>query len=243
MATRFRIRPRSGLLADMTTRLPEQDVPPIPRTTVALLGTLGELHAEGLRYDLARLRSLVETLEPDFLGVQAEPVAWDSDDPGDQLLEVRAALVPSARLTDTVVVPLGAPTPNELASPETGELADLRAGVIRAADALIAALGRLVDSPAGVSRGTYVHLCGFICHVEAAAAGDAGRRAWHATNERILDRLLEAIRRDPGRRVLVAVQCRRIHFLEARLATLPEVELVPFERLAKGDRLPGSTPA
>lgn len=228
----------------MNVSLPEPDEARGPRTKVALLGTLGELHAEGLRYDLARLRSLVETLEPDLLGVQADPATWDSDDADIQLLEVRAALVPGARLTDTVVIPLGAPTPGELALPESGELADLRARVIRAADGLLNGLGRLVDSPEGVSRGAYIHLCGLVCHVEAAAAGDAGRRAWQATNERILERLLEAIRRNPGRRVLVAIQCRRIHWLETRLRALTsEIELVPFERLIDVDRPHPSAPA
>ncbi len=71
-------------------------------------------------------------------------------------------------------------------------------------------------------------MCGSICYLEATAASDAGRRAWEATNERILERLLWAVRRDPGRRVLVAVQCRRTHWLRSRLKQVPEIELVDY---------------
>lgn len=211
--------------------------PRAPRTRVALLGTLGYLHGDGLRYDFDRLRSLVETIEPDLLGIEAAPAAWESDDPSLLAREIRDGLVPGARLTDTVVVPLGGPSPLEFAPPVDGELARLRAELIRAADRLLAAVGRAIDDPAGVSRGAYVHLCATVCHIEAAAAGKPGRRAWHATNERIFEGLLDAVRRDPGRRVLVAVQCRRLHALEARLRSLThEIELVPFEQLIPVDR-------
>src|SRR5215470_9497002 len=81
-----------------------------PRTRVALLGTIGPLHAEVLRYDLNRLRRVVEDLEPDLLGVEVEPEAWQRGDPGSVPVEVREALVPAARRLDTVILPLGAGT-------------------------------------------------------------------------------------------------------------------------------------
>ncbi len=215
-----------------------------PRTRVALLGTLGPLHVHGLRYDIDRLRSLVETIEPDLLGIEAASDAWGSDDATRLPSEIRDGLAEGARLTDTVVVPLGEPSPLELAPPVEGELARSRAAFMRAADRLLAAVGRAIDDPAGVSRGAYVRLCRAVCHLEAAAAGEPGRGAWARTNEKIVDALLQAVRRDPGRRVLVAVECRRIHVLEARLRALPdEIELVRFEDLAPLDALPGAGPA
>ncbi len=80
-------------------------------TRLALLGTLGHLHTEPLRYDLACLRSLVEALEPDLLGVEVEPNAWERDDLSAAPVEVREGLVPAARRTDTVIVPLASPSP------------------------------------------------------------------------------------------------------------------------------------
>ncbi len=60
-----------------------------PKTRLALLGTLGHLHAEPLRYDLACLRSLVEALEPDLLGIEVEPDAWERGDLRAAPVEVR----------------------------------------------------------------------------------------------------------------------------------------------------------
>lgn len=203
-----------------------------PRTRVALLATLGHLHAEHLRYDLARLRALVEALEPDLLGVEADPDAWERGDLGGAPVEVRAALVPAASRTDTVVLPLGGPSPVELAPPANGVLSALRAGLARGADRVLVGLQRAVDGPEGVNGMPFHHLCGLLCGLEAAAASDAGRRAWEAANSRILERVLWAVRRDPGRRVLVAVQCRRVHWLESRLrGHRDELALVRYPEL------------
>ena len=38
-------------------------------------------------------------------------------------------------------------------------------------------------------------------------------------------------RRDPGTRILVAVQCRRKHWLEPRLRKTPTIELVSYWEL------------
>jgi len=209
---------------------------PVHRTHLAFVGTLGTLHARARSYDLARLRSLVERVEPDLLAVEADRAAWEAADRTSIPPEVLASLAPAARLTDTVIVPVGGPSGRELAPPVTGGLANARASVISGADGLLDVLARAFDSPERASRGLYPHLCALLCHIEYAAASEAGRQAWRETNDRILANLLQVIRSDPGRWVLAAVQCRRIHWLEARLAVLPEVELVPFECLTQVDR-------
>lgn len=202
------------------------------RTRVALLGTLGALHAEPLRYDLAQLRALVETIRPDLLGVEADPRAWADGDLSGAPVEVRESLVPAASRVDTVVVPLGAPSPLELAPPREGELAAVRAGLVRGIDALFTRLQRAADTPERVNGVLFSHLCGLLCGVEATLASDAGRRAWDATNARLLERLLWLARRDPGRRVLAAVQCRRVHRLAAGLRAFgDELLLVPYTDL------------
>ncbi|MBI4491636.1 MAG: hypothetical protein HY690_02450 [Chloroflexi bacterium] len=203
------------------------------KTRLALLGTLGHLHTEGLRYDLACLRSLVERLEPDLLGVEIDPQAWEQQDLSGVSVEVREGLVPAAWRTNTVIVPLGGPSPLELAPPTGSGLARrARAGLVGAADRFLAGLQRTVDGPEGVNSALFGHLCGAVCDLQAAAGGEVGRRAWEATNGRILERLLWAVRRDPGRRVLVALQCRRVHWLEARLRSLrEEIALVRFQEL------------
>ena len=203
-----------------------------PKTRLALLGTLGELHLEPLHYDLACLRSLVESLEPDLLGVEIDPLAWESGDLSGAPLEAREVLVPAARRLDTVIVPLGAPSPLELEPPAGSGLTLLRAGVVRSTDRLLTALQRAADGPDGVNSPLFGHVCGFICRLEQAAADDDGRDAWEATNKRIFDRLMWAVRRDPGRRVLAAVQCRRLHRLEPLLRREKDIlELVHYREL------------
>ncbi|MEE8391777.1 MAG: hypothetical protein V3S14_13415 [Anaerolineae bacterium] len=201
------------------------------KTRLALLGTIGHMHTEPLRYDLACLRSLVETLEPDLLGVEVEPDGWEHGDLSGAPVEVREGLLPAANRVDTVVVPLGGPSPLELAPPEGGGLAQLRAGLARAADNLLTGLQRTANSPEGVNSLLFGHMCASICYLEVAVASETGRRAWETTNERILERLLWTVRRDPGRRVLVAVQCRRVHWLVPRLKRVPEIELVDYREL------------
>lgn len=207
------------------------------RTRVALLGTLGPLHAEPLHYDVARLRALVERIEPDLLGVEADPDAWERGAADTWPLEVREALAPAAGRTDTVVVPLGRPSDLELAPPIDGPLAPVRAEFVRAADRILNALQRAADDPGAVSGSGFGHLCGLLCAIKEAGAGDAGRLAWRRTNETILERLVWVVRRDPGRRFLVAVRCHRVHWLRTRLRDLSdEIELVPFEDLTAAGR-------
>lgn len=235
--------PASRFTAGMTRSAPEPPPLTAAPTRLAFIGTLGALHARPIAYDLARLRSVAEQLEPDLLAVEADRASWEAADSAALPPEVLASLAPAARLTDTVVVPVGGPSGRELAPPDGGELAAVRANIIRAADGLLESLARAFDSPERASRGLYPHLCALICRVEYAAASVAGRQAWRETNDRILANLLGLIRSDPGRRVLAAVQCRRIHWLEARLAVLPEVELVPFECLTQTGRRRRPIPA
>lgn len=211
---------------------PERDDQRPPRARVALLGTLGDLHGEMPGYDLSRLRSLVEGIEPDLLGIEADPAGWEADDPTGLPRDVREALVPGARLTDTVIVPLGGPSPIELAPPAHGELVRLRTALARWADRLLVAIQRAADSPEAASGWRVTHLCGLVCEMKRAAAGAAGREAWDRTNEQLVERLLQLVRDDPGRRILIAVRCHRIHWLRDRLVRFPdEIEVVRFDQL------------
>jgi hypothetical protein len=190
---------------------------------VALLGTIGPLHSEVLQYDLNRLRRVVEDLEPDLLGVEMDPGAWQRGELSGASVEVRDALVPAARALDTVIVPLG-----NGSHPAVGS----RGLVARGLDAWLVAMQRRLDGPAGIDAPLFKHTCGLICELEALAADEAERRAWEASNAHILNRVLWMVRRDPGRRVLVAVQCRRVHWLERRLRQRrDELLLVPHTTL------------
>jgi hypothetical protein len=202
------------------------------RTRLAVLGTIGHLHAPPLRYDLLRLRRVVEELEPDLLGVEADPDAFAGGVLETSSLEVREALVPASRRTDTVVVPLGGAATCAFAAPQSGLLAGPRAGVMHGLDRFLMTLQRRVGGPQEVAAPLFKHTCGLICLLESVASTAASRAAWEQSNAEILERLVSAARRDPGRRFLVAVQCRRVHWLEQRLHGMrDEFQLVPFNRL------------
>ena len=108
----------------------------------------------------------------------------------------------------------------------------MRVGVIREADRLLTGLQRSADGPEGVNSRLFGNVCALICHFEAAVAGEVGRTAWETTNRGILERVIWTVERDPGTRVLVAVHCRRVHWLEARLQPIKEeITLVPNQEL------------
>lgn len=166
------------------------------KTRIAFLATLGHLHTEPLKYDLACLRSLVQRVEPDLMGIEIEPAEWEQGCLSGAPVEVRDALVPAAAVTDTVVVPLGGPVPLE---PAPGSVAgenrvgpggpggiggsglttwgELRAGVLRAADRLLAGWqrDRAAQGPEAVNSRAFGHLCGLVCSLEEAIRGLKGQ--------------------------------------------------------------------
>ncbi len=202
------------------------------RTRVALLGTIGHLHAEPLKYDLRRLRVVVEEIEPDLLGVEADPLAWATGDLCSSPLEVREALVPATWRIDTVVVPLGGGAMCGYAPPEDGHAVGFRSALVRALDNFLMALQRRADGPEDIAAPHFQHVCELVCAMEAAASTAESRLTWERTNAEILDNVITTIRRDPGRRLLVAVQCRRLHWLELQLRRRrSEIQLVPLRAL------------
>jgi hypothetical protein len=58
------------------------------------------------------------------------------------------------------------------------------------------------------------------------------RAAWEAQNEALAENIVQAARRDAGRRVLAAVRCQRLHWLIPLLRAHPdEFEIVDYRKL------------
>ncbi len=197
------------------------------KTRIALLGTLSELHRQPIQYDLAEVAHITEALLPDLLGVEVERAEFERDDLSHAPVEVREALVPLARRSDIVLVPIGAASPDELRAPQ----ASLRAALNRVLDAMVAWLQRTANDARRVNSAFVSHTCGLICHLEEHASGACGRQAWTTTNERMFTNIIGMAQRDPGTRILVAVQCRRKHWLEPKLRKMREVEIVNYWEL------------
>jgi hypothetical protein len=197
------------------------------KTRIALLGTLADLHRQPIRYDLGEVARIVADLFPDLLGVEVERAEFEREDLSRAPVEVREALVPLAQRSDIVLVPIGAASPDELRAPH----ASIRAALNRALDALLAWLQKTANNARRVNSALVSHTCGLICHLEEYTSGARGRQAWTTTNERMLTNIVGIAQRDPGTRILVAVQCRRKHWLEPKLRKLPDVELVDYWKL------------
>lgn len=69
-----------------------------------------------------------------------------------------------------------------------------------------------------------------MCHLQVVPAAGESRQAWVAKNQELVGRVLWIVRRDPGRRPLATVNCRRKHWLRARLRSVFEDDLVDFWR-------------
>ena len=192
-----------------------------------MLSTLSDLHRQPIRYDLAELARIVADVQPDLLGVELEQDEFERGDLVRAPIEVREALVPLARRSDAVIVPIGAASPDELRAPHSG----VRAALARVLDATLQFVQKTANDARRVNSAVVSHTCGLICHFEEYSCGERGRHAWKTTNQRMLANIIEMIQRDPGTRILVAVQCRRKHWLEPKLRKTPEIELVNYWEL------------
>ncbi len=197
------------------------------KTRIATLATLSDLHRQGIRYDLAELKRIVAEVEPDLLGVEVERDEFERNDLSRASIEVREALIPLARRSDTVVVPIGAGSNDELRASSEG----VPAVFIRGLDAMLASVQKTANDARHVNSTLVSHTCGLICHLEEHVCGKRGRGAWKRTNEKMLANIVAMARRDSAARILVAVQCRRKHWLEPKLQQMPEVELVNYWEL------------
>lgn len=201
------------------------------KSRVAVLGTLAELHKEPIKYNLACLTRLVKELEPDLLCAEIQRDDWESGDLSRAPIEYREALVPLSRRTDIVIVPVSSSEGCELIAPQEGPFLGLRSRLIGILNWHLRVMQRLAGRPRATNSGLFGHLCNTICALQAWLCGAVTRRAWEEANQQIFDNILWAVRRDPGRRVLVTVDCRRRHLLEERLRHMDELELVDFWKL------------
>jgi hypothetical protein len=149
-------------------------------TLVGVLGTAGAWHLWAPRYRLHHLEAVVRTFAPDLLCAEIDRADWEVGRRAALSLEYRECLVPLCRELGIIVVPVG----NQWRGPPS----PLR---------LALALGagpRWANSPA-VDR----------WHRAWARLWPGSERA----NRGLVERTLEAVRRDPGRRVLVTVRVER----------------------------------
>jgi hypothetical protein len=203
----------------------------IVRSRVAVLGTLAELHQEPIKYNLQTLRRLVKDVQPDLLCAEIHPDDWKESDPSRMLPEYREALVPLSRRTDIIIVPVSGSQEWELIVPKGGRLLGLRTLIVRLLNGQLRLMQRLANGPRTINSGLFGWLCDGMCTLTAWVCGPQAQKAWDKANQATLKNIITTIQRDPGRRVLVTVDCRRRHRLEQALRRVPDVELVDYRHL------------
>lgn len=200
-----------------------------PPTRLAILGTLSNLHCEPLPYDLAALRNLVIELAPEILCAEITRGTWESGDLTSAEVEVREALAPVVAVTDTVLIPV-APTMQQFIDfdPKSG----WRLVLAQELERLLRWGQRKAGTPEAVNGFLFGAFCHTICWVIERLWTKDARAAWEEQNRMIVENIAQAVRRDPGRRVLLAVQCQRLHRLLPLLRRHLDVfEIVQYRNL------------
>ena len=198
------------------------------KTRISLLSTLADMHTQSIQYNLTALTDILTQVSPDLLYVEVPQYDWELGRLDQAPVEVQRSLLPMAELSRTVVVPV-APDARQFNdfAPRTG----WRAGLVRWLDQILRWAQRQANSAEAIHTWSFEGVCHTLCHLSQWSWEADARRAWEEQNQSMLDNILQAIRRDPGRRILVAVQCQRTHWLKLRLKKVPDIELVDYRGL------------
>ncbi len=198
------------------------------KTRLALLSTLSDMHTQPIQYNLAALTGIVHQVSPDFLCVELPRNDWEIGNLGQAPVEVQRSLLPSAEVSDVVIAPVA---PDARQFNDFAPQAGWRAGLARRLARILRRAQRAANKAEAVHAIPFQSVCHTLCLLNEMSWDADARKAWHAQNQAMLDNILQIARRDPGRRMLVAVQCQRTHWLEPRLKKVPDVELVHYREL------------
>lgn len=198
-------------------------------TRLALLGTMSDLHGEPVAYDLVRLSAIIAGVAPDLLCAEITREVWEGGDLSSAAFEVREALAPIVSATDVVLIPV-APSPERF--DDFGPAHGRRAVLVRSFDRILRWGQRQANTPEAVNGRLFGAFCHTVCALTEASWSEKARAAWNAKTVALAANILQAVQRDPGRRVLVAVQCQRVHRLEPLLRQGgDDVRLVHYSEL------------
>ena len=181
-----------------------------PQTRLAILATMSDLHRQPIGYDLNCLQKILADVSPDFLCAEVTVADWEQNDISKAAVEVREALAPVIASTDIVLIPV-APSPAQYAdfTPDSG----WRRRLVRSFDRLLRWGQIQADDARTVNGPWFGAFCHTVCWLTESLWSARDRDAWERQNQELVENIVRAVQRDGGRRVLVAVQCQRLHRL------------------------------
>lgn len=179
-------------------------------TRLAILGTMSDLHTQPISYDLNCLQKIVAAVSPDLLCAEITREDWEHGDFSQAALEVRDALAPTIASMDIVLIPV-APSPKQYVdfTPDSG----WRHRVVRNFDRLLRWGQIQADDVKTINGFGFGVFCHTVCWLTEMFWSGNDRAAWERQNQELVENIVRAIQRDRGRRVLIAVQCQRLHRL------------------------------
>lgn len=196
------------------------------RTRVAVLGTVAEFHEEAIPFDMSGLFELVANINPDLLCLDITPQQWRRRDFDNLPSNYRDALLPLARQTDIVVVPVGGETDWPV---ET--MAGWRLRVVQRLRSWIRTIQRKAPGPEALNRGWRHDLVNALYFVTRRLANSdrGGGTGTHARN--LTEQILAVSHRDPSARLLVVVNVQYCHLIRQLLHKHHEVSVTGFSEL------------
>lgn len=190
---------------------------------------MSDLHRQPIRYDLNCLQKVVAEISPDLLCAEITMEAWERDDFSKASLEVREALAPVIASTDIVLVPV-APTPERYGDFTPGS--GWRRRLVRAFDRLLRWGQIRAEDVRTVNGPWFGAFCHTVCWLTESLWTAQDRAKWEKQNQELAENIIRAVQRDRGRRVLVAVQCQRLHRLFPLLRAHSDlVNIVAYQNL------------
>lgn len=180
------------------------------QTRLALIGTMSDLHSQSVSYDLHNLQKIVTDLAPDLLCAEITKEAWEGGDLALASLELQGALAPAVAMTDIVLVPV-IPSTEQFA--DFAPLGGWRQRIIRTFDRLLRWGQRRADNAETINGVWFGLFCHSLCGLTEMFWSDQDRVAWEAQNQTLVENIVRAVWNNKGSRVLVAVQCQRLHRL------------------------------
>ena len=199
------------------------------KTRLAILGTISDLHRQSIRYDLDCLQKVVADISPDLLCAEITKEDWERGDLSKASLEVREAFASIIASTDIVLIPI-ASTPEQFNdfTPRSG----WRHRLVRTFDRLLHWGQIQADDVRTINGRWFGAFCHTVCWMTELFWTANDRANWEIQNQKLAENIVHAIQRDRGRRVLVAVQCQRLHRLLPLLhAHNALFEIVPYQNL------------
>ena len=190
---------------------------------------MSDLHRRPISYDLNSLQQIVANVSPDLLCAEITREDWEQEDLSSAAFEVREALAPVIASTDIVLIPV-APSPAQYAdfAPDSG----WRRRLVRTFNRLLRWGQIQADDARTVNGPWFGAFCHTVCLMTESLWSARDRARWERQNQELVENIVRAVQRDSGRRVLVAVQCQRLHRLTPLLKAHHDLfQIVPYQNL------------